>query len=929
MLSSIAGKEPDIILITEVIPKSQRNPISPSLLHVEGYNPYFNFNPNDENLGESGIRGVVIYSKTSFTVNKIDFKIPDYRDHAWIEITSGKETLLIGCVYRSPTDDICKESSMKSATKMSNLIRTACQSNSNIVFAGDFNYKEIDWQNEYAPPDKQHQTLFIESIQDNFLHQHVSEPTRYREKDTPHLLDLVFSSEESSISDMEYLPPLGESDHLCLLFKLRMTNQLHSSLNTNQFNIYKTDYHSAKEQLQSHDWEAELISTFEDDYQLFLDTLCKIKVIFTPLISSSRKKNNIYLTREAERLRSNKNKLWRKFCRSRANYDLYNYKVLRNRLRNLSRKLRRDFERELSRNVKEKPKLFWKYAKSRIKNKERIPSLTRNGEKCITPKEKAEALNNFFVSVFTKEDIEHIPEISSYNVGEVLTTINITPDIVLEKLKGLNPNKTPGYDNLHPYFLREIAEDICVPLSILLNKSLKEGAHTSWLKSVITAIHKKGIKNDPGNYRPVSITSVISKVMESIIRDAIVGHLVKNNLLNDDQHGFVPRRNCITQLLLCIEMWTELLEENLAFDVIYTDFAKAFDSVPHERLFVKLDSLGIQGDILKWIKSFLRGRTQCVNVDGELSRWLEVLSGIPQGSVIGPILFIIFINDMPEKVKFNMCKLFADDCKLYGLVERLEANTLQQDLDNIQDWSNRWQLPFNTTKCKVMHFGTKNPQRKYRMKNHTLESTEQEKDLGVMIDPTLKFHIHTAAATKKANQILGLVKKTYTTRDATSISTLYKSMVRPHLEYGNTIWGPFFVGDAKTIEAVQRRATKLIPELKSQPYKSRLKALKLPSLFYRRKRGDMLQAYKIMNGMVRLNKEDLFLPSRLEQTRGHHQKIAKGKATKLIRINAFSQRIINDWNSLPVNVIKADSLNIFKNRLDDFWSDKMYITPED
>ena len=139
-------------------------------------------------------------------------------------------------------------------------------------------------------------------------------------------------------------------------------------------------------------------------------------------------------------------------------------------------------------------------------------------------------------------------------MGEVLTTINITPDIVLEKLKGLNPNKTPGYDNLHPYFLREIAEDICVPLSILLNKSLKEGAHTSWLKSVITAIHKKGIKNDPGNYRPVSITSVISKVMESIIRDAIVGHLVKNNLLNDDQHGFVPRRNCITQLLICIGM---------------------------------------------------------------------------------------------------------------------------------------------------------------------------------------------------------------------------------------------------------------------------------------------------------------------------------------------------------------------------------------
>ena len=171
----------------------------------------------------------------------------------------------------------------------------------------------------------------------------------------------------------------------------------------------------------------------------------------------------------------------------------------------------------------------------------------------------------------------------------------------------------------------------------------------------MTAIYKKGKKTDPGNYRPVSLTSVISKIMESIVRDAIVIHLMKNGLITDDQHGFVPGRDCMTQLLVCIEDWTRRLETNKAFDVIYTDFSKAFDSVPHERLFVKLESLGISGDVLKWIKSFLRGRTQCVNVDGVRSSWREVLSGIPQGSVIGPILFVIFINDMPREVKYNLC----------------------------------------------------------------------------------------------------------------------------------------------------------------------------------------------------------------------------------------------------------------------------------
>ena len=254
---------------------------------------------------------------------------------------------------------------------------------------------------------------------------------------------------------------------------------------------------------------------------------------------------------------------------------------------------------------------------------------------------------------------------------------------------------------------------------------------------------------------------------------------------------------------------------------------------------------------------------------------------------------------------------------------------MQQDLDRLQEWSTRWQLPFNAKKCKAMHFGANNPRRKHTISEHSLEATGQEKDLGVMIDPTLKFHVHTSAATKKANQILGLVKKTYTTRDATSISTLYKSMVRPHLEYGNTIWGPFYVGDAKSVEAVQRRATKLIPELRNLPYESRLKALNLPSLVYRRKRGDMIQVYKIMNGMVRVNKDDFFDPSRIEQIRGHNQRIAKNKATKNVRINSFSQRVINDWNSLPVKVIKAESLNLFKNNLDDVWSDKMFVTLED
>ena len=535
-------------------------------------------------------------------------------------------------------------------------------------------------------------------------------------------------------------------------------------------------------------------------------------------------------------------------------------------------------------------------------------------------------MNSFFASVFTIEDLKNMPSAPSYQFEEVLDTILISPAIVKGKLEALNQNKSPGHDNWHPYFLRELADAICIPLSILYTKSLKEGAHESWKKAIIASIYKKGKKNDPGNYRPVSLTSVISKIMESIVRDAMVEHLIKNRLFTDDQHGFVPGRNCITQLLVCMELWTKMMDDGYCFDVIYTDFSKAFDSVPHERLFLKIESLGIKGDILKWIKSFLCGRTQCVNVDGTYSSWKKVISGIPQGSVIGPILFVIFINDMPDAIKYNLCKLFADDCKLFGKVSQTGENMVQADLTLLEEWSRIWQLPFNAKKCKVMHFGNNNPKRSYTLNGLGLEPISSEKDLGVMVDDKLNFHLHTAAATKKANQILGVIKRTYKTRDVNTIVTLYKSMVRPHLEYGNAIWGPTYMGDLKLVEGVQRRATKMIPHLYNVPYEDRLKELNLPSMEYRRKRGDMIQCFKIMNGLVRMDVNDLFTPIPSTNTRGHHQRILRQRSNKALRSKSFSQRTIQSWNNLPIKVIDAPSVDIFKNRLDEAWKENTFKT---
>ena len=683
------------------------------------------------------------------------------RDHAWIEICTGNnKSLLCGCIYRTQSNDLECDGCIESTRCITKLIKTAYHQNKSILIAGDFNYKEIDWEREYAPHTDTHLIDFIETLQECFLYQHVSEPTRNREGDRSNLLDLILSSEEGMVRNLTYHPPLGESDHVILRFNVPFDRSEKVNGWIAKPDVFKTNYEVLKEEMLRYDWDEILTSNFQEAYDSFFEILQTALEKHSPMQTPPHKRKNIYMNKEAIRLKNAKRRLWKRYLSTKTKYDNDQYKLYKNRLRAMTRDLRHGFEHTLALNIKKKPKSFWRYAKSRLKTKQCIPPLVRrDGTKASTAQEIAYTLNDFFVSVFTKENKTSIPVPQNRRIGESLVTILFTPDMVRQKLKNLNPGKSPGHDKWHPHFLRELANDICIPLSILFNKSLKEKAHRSWLKAIITSIYKKGIRNDPGNYRPVSLTSVIAKVMESLVRDAILSHLIQHDVLSDCQHGFVPGRDCITQLLLCLEDWTLMLENNKSFDVIYTDFAKAFNSIPQERVLNKLENLGVRGDILNWIRSFLTGRTQCVRVEGFTSKWMEVVSGIPQGSVLGPLLFVVFINDLPNDMKYSICRMFADDCKLYGLVGNENLNKLQIDLCELERWSLKWQLPFNVKKCKVLHFGKNNPEHEYVLYDHILETSDQQKDLGILVDNKLKFHSHAAAASKKVNQVLGVIKK--------------------------------------------------------------------------------------------------------------------------------------------------------------------------
>ena len=275
-----------------------------------------------------------------------------------------------------------------------------------------------------------------------------------------------------------------------------------------------------------------------------------------------------------------------------------------------------------------------------------------------------------------------------------------------------------------------------------------------------------------------------------------------------------------------------------------------------------------------------------------------VLSGIPQGSVLGPILFTLFINDLPDSVT-SLCKIFADDTKLYNL--STSHHIMQDDINNLIKWSNRWLLHFNADKCKVMHFGCKNLSHEYTMdinnRNMPISKCVHEKDLGVIFDNRLKFDEHIQAAISKANKMLGIIRRAFAFMDKEIFLHLYKSLVRPHLEYGNSIWCPHLKRQSSAIEKVQRRATKMITVYKNLTYKERLAILKLPSLKYRRLRGDLIQTYKIISGIDNISPQHFFKFCDFTKTRNSACKIF----IKQSRITSVNLVLVIAWHVNGIN----------------------------
>ena len=825
------------------------------------------------------------------------------------------KSIILSVFYRPP--NLTSEESAQDVVEELSTLRLAHQK-SDFWIGGDFNLPDVNWSSltttSHQYPLKM-SSAYINITSQCGVEQIVGQPTRGH-----NILDLFFTNNPSLVDRCKTIPGVGDHDAV-LIDTLIKPRRAKPSKRT----IYlwdKTDIPSLKAATSA------FVSTFiTESYQSvdscwnsFRDGITNITDQHIPHKSTRSRPTNPWINTTTRRLTRRKHRAFKKARATGNARDIRRYKHLK---ATCQRTIRQDHDSYvhdiISPEAKQNPKKFWSFVKGKKQEASGVSPL-RNHEGIIhsDPATKADILNHQFESVFTKEDLSNIPS-KGCSPFDDMPSITVTSPGVEKLLHNLSPHKATGPDSISARLLKELSTELAPALTFIFQMSLDAGCVPSdWKLAHIVPLFKKGDKSAAANYRPVSLTAICSKIMEHILHSCIMSHLEQHSILTDAQHGFRSRRSCETQLIATVQDLARNMSDGKQTDVILLDFAKAFDKVPHRRLLNKLHYYGIRGSTLSWIENFLSGRKQRVLVEGATSLEAEVTSGVPQGTVMGPLLFLVFINDLPDSVSSNV-KLFADDCLLYRTINSIhDSIALQQDLTSLEQWEHSWQMAFHPQKCTTIRITRKRKPTcfNYHLHGHTLETVPGGKYLGVYISQDLSWRDHIDQTTAKATRSVGFLRRNLRSCPTHAKAQAYSTLVRPVLEYASTVWDPHSQALTRQIEHVQRQAARFA----TGNYYSRdpgcvtsmLKHLEWEPLEHRRARNRAIMFYKIINNIVEVPIHHLLIYTS-SRTRGSTANNIRQISTRVDAYKySFLPATIIAWNNIPPAIRSSPSLESFR-----------------
>ena len=898
--ANVLLQKPDIICIVETW-------LSEDVMDNELLLPDYQVHRLDRNRHGGGI---ALYTHNSLSCRLLCQGGPHNLEFLALSVTSASVSnkFCICLFYRPPSSPVSIFDNLCTTLQMVNPAQF-----STFLLLGDFNVNFLNPQH--------HLFSHLRDILYSFsLHQVVPSFTHVSPNGNKSLIDLALLSEPSCLQSCTTIPPLLSSDHLgvSLAIKWKTPTKVIGSKPRHIWIYKNADFSKACDLIRATNWNSLLSDNVDLSTENWTSRFLEIMEECIPQQELKKRRNLPWLTKNVMRHVRKRNNMFLRAKRSKNPTHFAKYKKIRN---NVTTMLRSAKQRYFNSLTSANSKQFWKTVKLVNKQQETIPVLSQDNINAITDKEKSNMLNSYFSKCWNHSE-PPLTDLLESNYEETCPDhLFCTTQEIVQLIKGLDLSKANGPDRISARMLKGTCESIAPSLTNLFNLSIAKGHFPKlWKEARVVPIPKSTTKHSPSGYRPISLLSILSKLLEKHFHSLITDHLNQHHPLSDAQWGFQKGKSTLTALLSATHDWLTQLDQNKEICCVFFDFQKAFDTVSHRRLMEKLKQLNLHPLIVNWLRSYLTKRQQSVVVNGTSSHPTHVISGVPQGSVLGPLLFLIYIDDISTLALSESSKLslYADDMLLYKTISSTaDYAELQQDIDLIYSWSTANLMTFNVSKCKCMlvsrRRNTDCPPINLNLNDHQLENVQTYKYLGLLLSSDLSWTHHIESTCTKARKLLGLLYRQFSNNtDPTVMVKLYLSLVRPHLEYGAQVWHPYTAKDTHTLEKVQQFGLRICTRHWNSSYQDLLDIFQLPSLENRRLFLSLSTFFKIIHNLIYFPVN--FHPTPLSSSLrcNHDQQYSIPFAHTNHFKYSFLPNSISVWNNLPLEAVNCTTLPMFK-----------------